>query len=64
MPLQLVETSDEDSFVSVAQHVSELLNEGQVRTGAAQLLARLPISLVARAALQKAVTCTDPSNSL
>lgn len=35
MPLQLVETSDEDSFVSVAQHVSELLNEGQARTALA-----------------------------
>ncbi|GFR42913.1 hypothetical protein Agub_g3912 [Astrephomene gubernaculifera] len=35
MPLHLVETSDEDSFVSVAQHVSELLNEGQTRTALA-----------------------------
>lgn len=31
---ELVETSDEDSFLLVAQHVSALLNtEGQVRPG-------------------------------
>ncbi|EFJ48655.1 hypothetical protein VOLCADRAFT_109764 [Volvox carteri f. nagariensis] len=35
MPLQLVETSDEDSFVSVAHHLAELLNEGQTRTALA-----------------------------
>ncbi|GLC58832.1 hypothetical protein PLESTB_001405900 [Pleodorina starrii] len=41
MPLQLVETSDEDSFVSVAQHVAELLNEGQTRTALADTPATL-----------------------
>ncbi|PNW79493.1 hypothetical protein CHLRE_09g417200v5 [Chlamydomonas reinhardtii] len=35
MTLQLFEASDEDSFVAIAQHVAELLNEGQARTALA-----------------------------
>lgn len=36
MPIQLVETSEEDSFVAVVQHASNLLNEGQAKTALAE----------------------------
>ena len=30
MAVHLIETSEEDSYLAVARHVSDLLNEGQV----------------------------------
>ncbi len=30
MAVHLIETSEEDSYLAVARHISDLLNEGQV----------------------------------
>ena len=31
MAVHLIETSEEDSYLAVARHISDLLNEGEVR---------------------------------
>lgn len=36
MTIQLVETSEEDSFVAIVQHISNLLNDGQAKTALAE----------------------------
>ncbi|KAL3136201.1 hypothetical protein ABBQ32_007215 [Trebouxia sp. C0010 RCD-2024] len=36
MAVHLIETSEEDSYLAVARHISELLNEGEARTALAE----------------------------
>ncbi|KAL0032757.1 hypothetical protein WJX79_008396 [Trebouxia sp. C0005] len=36
MAVHLIETSEEDSYLAVARHISDLLNEGQARTALAE----------------------------